>query len=361
MTQDVAALEALGFGPWFRERMDPGLARDFQLARVAAVDRDACLVNNGGREVVAHLTGKMKWAADSPLDYPCVGDWAQVQMLDEESFAVLHAVLPRKTQLQRKTSGKKIDFQLIAANVDAAFVVQALGEDFSLPRLERYLVMANQGGVEPVVLLSKSDLFPPEEVAAKAEQVRAALPGTPVLALSNQSGQGLEGVLGLMKPGKTYCLLGSSGVGKTSLINRILGQDAFATRTVRLKDEKGRHTTTRRYLLPLASGAMLIDTPGMRELGSLSVEEGISETFQDVELLAQACRFRDCTHSQEKGCAVLAALREGELSPARYENYLKLVRESSHNQMSYYEKRQKDKSFSKMVKSVMKDKGKGKR
>jgi len=361
MTQDIEALKALGLGPWFKEHIDSALAQDLQLARVAAVDRDACLVNNGQREVVAHLTGKMKWAADSPLDFPCVGDWAYVRMLDEESFAVLHAILPRRTHLQRKTAGKKIDFQLIAANVDAAFVVQALGGDFSLPRLERYLVMANQGGVEPVVLLSKSDLFSPGEVAARAEQVRAALPGTPVLCFSNQSGQGLDGILGFMNPGKTYCLLGSSGVGKTSLINRILGQEAFATRTARLKDEKGRHTTTRRYLLPLSSGAMLIDTPGMRELGGLAVEQGISETFQDIEELSQACRFRDCTHTQEKGCAVLAALRDGGLSPERYENYLKLVRESSHNQMSYYEKRQKDRSFSKMVKSVMKDKGKGKR
>eukprot|EP01022_Parablepharisma_sp_SALTPOND_P020535 TRINITY_DN3762_c0_g2_i1.p1 TRINITY_DN3762_c0_g2~~TRINITY_DN3762_c0_g2_i1.p1 ORF type:complete len:362 (+),score=105.19 TRINITY_DN3762_c0_g2_i1:487-1572(+) len=361
MQQDVAALEALGFGPWFQERLDPDLARDLQIARVAAVDRDACLVHSGRREVQAQLTGRMQWAADSPLDYPCVGDWAYVQMLDQVSFAVLHAVLPRRTHLQRKTAGKKIDFQLIAANVDVAFVVQALGEDFNLPRLERYLVMANQGGVEPVVLLSKSDLFPPGESAAKAEQMRAVLPGVPVLVFSNQSGQGLSDILGMMNPGQTYCLLGSSGVGKTSLINRILGQEAFATRTVRLKDEKGRHTTSRRYLLPLASGAMLIDTPGMRELGSLAVEEGINETFEDIQDLARACRFRDCTHSQERGCAVMAALREGGLSPERYQSYLKLTRESLHNQMSYYEKRQKDKSFSRMVKSVMKDKGKGKR
>ena len=361
MTQDIAALQAMGLGPWFEQRVDPTLARDFQIARVAAVDRDACLVNNGRREVLAHLTGKMQWAADSPLAYPCVGDWAYVQMLDQDSLAVVHALLERRTHLKRKTAGKKVDFQLIASNVDVAFVAQALGENFSLPRLERYLVMARQGGVEPMILLSKSDLYPPEEVAAKAEQVRGAMPGVPVLCFSNQSGQGLDDILGLMKPGKTYCLLGSSGVGKTSLINRILGQEAFATRTVRLKDEKGRHTTSRRYLLPLANGALLIDTPGMRELGSLAVEEGISETFQDVERLARACRFRDCTHTTEQGCAVQAALSEGELTPERYENYLKLIRESSHNCMSYYEKRQKDKSFSKMVKTVMKGKGKGNR
>lgn len=358
MHQDNEALQALGFGPWFRERVDPALAGDFRLARVAAVDKDSCLVHNGVKEVQAQLTGKMLWAADSSLDYPCVGDWVYVQLLDDDSFAVVHQIMPRKTSLARKTSGKKVDFQLIAANVDVAFVVQALGRDFNPKRLERYLVMANQGGVRPVVLLSKSDLFTPEEVVAKAEEIRAHAPDARIMAFSNLSQEGLGEVLGLMKPGSTYCLLGSSGVGKTTLLNNILGEGGFATREVRIKDERGRHTTSRRYLMSLPSGAVLIDTPGMRELGGLAVDQGLGETFREIYDLAEACRFRDCTHTTEKGCAVLAALRDDKLSAKRYENYLKMVRESSHNQMSYFEKRQKDKSFGKMVKSVVQNKGK---
>ncbi|MCB2226441.1 MAG: ribosome small subunit-dependent GTPase A [Desulfarculaceae bacterium] len=352
------ALEALGLGPWFRERLDPGLAGGFSLARVAAVDKDSCLVNTGTKEVQAQLTGKMLWAADSSLDYPCVGDWVYVQLLDDDSFAVVHQIMPRKTSLARKTSGKKVDFQLIAANVDVAFVVQALGRDFNPNRLERYLVMANQGGVRPVVLLSKSDLFSPEEVAAKTEEIRAHASDARIMAFSNLTGQGLDEVLGLMKAGTTYCLLGSSGVGKTTLLNNMLGEGGFATRDVRIKDERGRHTTSRRYLMRLPSGAVLIDTPGMREVGGLSVDEGLSETFREIQELAETCRYRDCTHTTEKGCAVLEALRDESLSVKRYENYMKMVRESSHNQMSYFEKRQKDKSFGKMVKDVMKSKGK---
>lgn len=354
MAQDREILAALGFGSWFQKRVDPAFDRDFEIARVAAVDKDSCLVNNGLGEVMAQLTGKMMWAADSPLDYPVVGDWVYAQILDEGSFAIVHEIMPRKSVLKRKTPGKKIDFQPIASNVDVAFVMQSLGEDFNPRRLERYLVMASQGGVEPVVLLSKADLFSPEEAEAKVNQVRADMPGVGVWTFSNLNGEGLDRVLELLLAGGTYCLLGSSGVGKTSLLNNILGEEAFATRNIRVKDEKGRHTTSRRHLIMLPSGAMLIDTPGMRELGSISVEVGISETFQEIDGLADTCHYRDCTHTTESGCAVLAAVQDGDISQKRYENYLKLVRESSHNQMSYYEKRQKDKSFGKMVKSVMK-------
>ena len=356
MEQEYRALEALGFGSWFQERVDQALARDFQIARVAAVDKDSCLVNNGLCEVMAQLTGKMMWAADSPLDYPVVGDWVYVQMLDDDSLAIVHEIMLRKTRLKRKTPGEKIDFQLIASNVDVAFVMQSLGEDFNPRRLERYLVMANQDGVKPVVLLSKSDLFSPEEAAAKANQIRTDMPGVMVRTFSSFNGEGLNDVLQLMTTGSTYCLLGSSGVGKTTLLNKILGEETFATRNIRVKDEKGRHTTSRRHLIILPGGAMLIDTPGMRELGSISVEAGISETFQEIDGLADTCHYRDCTHTMESGCAVLAAVRDGDISQKRYENYLKLVRESSHHQMSYYQKRQKDKSFGKMVKTAMKNK-----
>jgi ribosome biogenesis GTPase len=326
-----------------------------RLARVTAVDRGRYVVCNEQGEVPAELTGKFLHTAASSVDMPCVGDWVCVQYLDAESHATIHDLVPRRSFLRRKSPGKNIDYQMIAANIDVAFIVQSCHFDFNVRRLERYLVMVNEGQIEPVLLLTKTDMVSAEELERMLGHIRTAGITARIITLSNVTGEGVAQVQQLMQPGKTYCLLGSSGVGKTTLINHLLGRVELATGAVSGTGE-GRHTTTRRHLMVLDNGALLIDMPGMRELGILSAGEGLDDSFADIAALASSCRFADCSHSNEPGCAIRKAIANGELNAEHYQSYLKLKAESDFNEMSYLEKRQKDKAFGKMVKSVLKGK-----
>jgi len=352
----VKLSNTLGFDAWFREQADPDRLAAGEIARVTAAHRERYTVSRGQAEIPAEVTGKLMFSAESPLDFPAVGDWVSVQYFDDATGAIIDAVLPRKTVLKRKTSGKRIDFQLIAANIDIGLIVQALDADFNLRRLERYLVMLHDARIHPEVLLSKSDLLSPEQVADKIAAIHDLMPDVGVTVFSNKTGSGLEDVRALLPPHRTGCMLGSSGVGKTTLLNSLVGHDQFATRAIRDKDGKGRHTTTSRQLIRLPAGALLIDTPGMRELGNIAVEAGIEETFGEISALAGRCRFADCSHTQEQGCAILAALASGDISNERYESFMKLARESAFHEMSFLEKKQKDRRFGKMVKTVMKHK-----
>lgn len=349
-------IEELGFNGWHQDRVDSLKLVDKQIARVITVNKNSYIVSNGKSEVFAEITGKLMYSADSPLDYPAVGDWVYAQFLDDDTFAIIHEILPRESLLKRKVAGKKIEFQIIAANIDSALIIQSLDTDFNLNRLERYLVMVSEGNIEPVILLSKSDLLEPKRIGEKKTEIREAMPDIKTIDFSNLDEANLDKVEELLVPRKVFCLLGSSGVGKTTLLNRLVNQEMFETRPVREKDGKGKHVTTRRQLIILKNGAMIVDTPGMRELGSIDIESGLSETFSEIAELANHCRFNDCTHTQEDGCAVLAALDEGTLPKKRYQNYLKLRKEAEFHDMSYLEKRRKDKQFGKMVKSAMKHK-----
>jgi len=314
------------------------------------------VVQHAGGVIPAEVTGKLMFGAQSPLDFPTVGDWVQAQFLDDDAFAIIHAVLPRRSSLKRKTPGKRVEFQLIGANIDTALIMQSLDGNFSLNRLERYMVMAQQENIHPIFLLSKSDLASREQVDEITAGIRSRFEDLTMVLLSCHDAFGLEEIKALLEPAKTYCLLGSSGVGKSTLINCLLEKEQFATRQVREKDGKGRHTTTRRQLIMLPGGAMLVDTPGMRELGNIDVEKGLADVFDDIVHLAEECRYGNCTHTHEKGCAVLEALANGSITQGHYQNYLKLFKESEFNRMSYLEKKQRDKQFGKMVKSVMKNK-----
>ena len=356
MDQISNHIEALGFDKWFQDHVDPSAMKNFDLASGIAVQKDSYLVNNGENDVFAELTGKMLFSAASPIDFPAVGDWVLATFYDEGNFSIIHNILPRKSVLKRKTPGKKIDFQLIAANIDVAFIVQSLDTNFNLRRLERYLVMVTDRNIEPIVLLSKSDLLSAKDIENRVTEIHKIMPFLQVRPFSNQNEAGFKSVKGLLAPKKTYCLLGSSGVGKTTLINNLVGDAIFTTKTVRKKDAKGRHATTYRQLIKLKCNAMLIDTPGMRELGNFSVEKGIDETFAEIVALSEQCRFNDCTHLNEKGCAVLRAVEDGQIPANRYQNYIKMKKESIYNEMSYLEKRQKDKQFGKMCKTIMKHK-----
>jgi ribosome biogenesis GTPase len=288
------------------------------------------------------------------LDYPAVGDWVLANFYDENTFAIIHEILPRKSLLKRKTPGKKVDFQLIAANIDVAFIFQSLNENFNIRRLERYLVMVNESNIQPIVLLSKSDLLASEDIADKINDIQEAMPDLQVIPFSNENEFGLDSVREIMQPGLTYCLLGSSGVGKTTLLNNLIGEARFKTKIVSKKESKGRHATTHRQLIKLDWGALVVDTPGMRELANFSVTTGLEETFSEIIKLAEDCQFNDCTHVEEKGCAVLGAVENGLVSADRYQNYIKMNKESNYNEMTYLEKRKKDKQFGKHCKSVMK-------
>jgi len=345
-------LRDLGFDKWFEAYSDELLPADGGIARVSAVDRGSYLIRNESGEVPAELTGKLSYQVEDPANLPCVGDWVTAQYFDNDTAAVIHGVFPRRTFLRRKAAGANVDFQMIAANVDAAFIVQSCHFDFNPNRLDRYLVMAADGRVEPIVVLTKTDLITPDELKQKVAIVNSGRK-TRVLAVSNLTGSGFEDFRKELYPRRTYCLLGSSGVGKTTLINHLIGREAFDTRPVSGTGE-GTHTTSRRQLVVLSQGAMLVDTPGMRELGLVGAGDGMDAGFEDLVRLSAKCRYADCKHEQEPDCAVRAAVERGELSEDRHSNYLKLRKESEYYEMSYLDKRKKDKAFGRFIKSFKK-------
>jgi ribosome biogenesis GTPase len=347
-------LRNLGFDQWFQDKKAESQRPDCNVARVTAVHRGSYLIRNENSEVFADLAGSFVYSVESSIDLPTVGDWVLVQYHNDDTFAIIHGLIPRKTFLRRKTSGKKVDYQMIAVNIDYALIAQACDFDFNTRRLERYLVMVNEGHIDPILLLTKSDLVSSEKLEQRIFEVRQANIRCKIVPLSNMTGFGVDYVQKLLEPGKTYCLVGSSGVGKTTLLNHIIGRDLFKTNTVRAIDGKGRHTTAHRQLIVLEQGAMLIDTPGMRELGNIAVSAGLEESFADIRSLSTNCRFANCTHTKEAGCALLTAIEGGTLRKDRYENYLKLMKESEHNELSYVEKRQKDRNFGKYLKTAKK-------
>jgi ribosome biogenesis GTPase / thiamine phosphate phosphatase len=347
-------LTDIGFDSFFQEKRSEPHRSELSIARITRVDRDRYLVRNEHDEVQAEAAGKLLFSIDSSQDLPCVGDWVMVQYYNDDTNAIIHEILPRKTFLRRKSSGKTVDYQIIASNIDTAFIIQSCDFNFNLRRMERYLVMANEGHVEPVILLSKSDLINSEELEKRISEIRRARINAQIIAFSNMTATGLENVQQVLKKGKTYCLLGSSGVGKTTLLNHLLGREKFETNPVREKDGRGKHTTARRQLTILDNGALLIDTPGMRELGMIAVEASIDDSFAEINDLSGNCRFKDCTHTQEIGCAILMAVQTKELDEERYRSYMKLMKESEFHQMSYVERRKKDRQFGRMVKTVKK-------
>src|SRR5688572_1594694 len=276
-------------------------------------------------EQEAVLAGRLKHHADSRSELPAVGDWVVVRKRPDDERGSIVAVLPRRSRFSRRMAGQVTDEQVVAANVNVVFIVMALDADYSLRRLERYLILGRDSGAAPVVLLTKPDLA--DDLAARVAEVTAVAGDTPVHVLSPKFNEGIEQVAHYLTPGRTGALLGSSGVGKTTIINRLVGDDVRKTRSVRESDSKGRHTTSNRELVVLPNGGLLIDTPGMREIQLWDVGTAVRETFEDIDEVAAHCHFSDCRHREEPRCAVKQAVEEGRLPTARLESYVKLQEE----------------------------------
>ena len=320
-------LESLGWDANWAKQFGPFGEQGLVPARVTCEHREAYDVAGAPVEI----SGRFRHAHPQHTDWPAVGDWVAMAPRPEEGAATIHAVLARRSRFSRKAAGARTEEQVVAANVDVVFLVTSLDGDFNLRRIERYLTVAWDSGARPVIVLNKADLC--ADVDARIAEVENIAFGAPVAALSAATGHGLEALGALLTPGMTGAFLGSSGVGKSSLVNALLGTVRQTTQAVRADDSRGRHTTTNRELIPLPGGALIIDTPGMRELQIWADEDGLDTTFSDVEALASQCRFRDCTHTREPGCAVRAALEDGTLEPDRFRSYAKLQREIEYQEL----------------------------
>lgn len=349
-------LQKLGFDDWFQHQFKAKESEQFSVARVLQVNKNSYLIGNGKDEINAELTGKFLFGSESDIDLPTVGDWVVIQYFDDNSMGIIHDVLPRKSVLKRKSIRKSIGFQLLAANIDFAMIVQGADFDFNLNRLERYLIMIHESNIDPILLISKCDLVTDKQLSEITKSIKNSKHNIEYILFSNVTGMGMETIKKMLLPYKTYCLLGSSGVGKTTLLNNLLGEEFLKVNPVREKDKRGRHTTTHRNLILLDNESIFIDTPGLRELANFDVEKGLEETFEEFYELATDCRFSDCSHTHEKECAVLNAVENGTILKERYDNFIKLQKETRFHQMSYLEKRRRDKEFGKIVKQIMKNK-----
>lgn len=292
--------------------------------RVTAVFRDQCLLQFPDGERTAQVTGRFRFEAESRADFPAVGDWVNASV-EGPNGALVHSIEPRRSVLSRKSPGQTTEEQVLAANVDIAFIVTSFNDDFNARRLERYLLLAKEAAVEPVILINKSDMALADD--PRPAEAAALSRGLAVHVVSAVNGDGLDEISSRLKEGKTGIFLGSSGVGKSTLLNRLLGKDVQSTEAIRLSDSKGRHTTTSRQMFPLAGGGFVIDTPGLREIQLWSDASILPDVYEDIAAVAKRCRFRDCRHQMEVGCAVKEALDSGELSRDRWAGYTKLQKE----------------------------------
>ncbi|GGI13513.1 ribosome small subunit-dependent GTPase A [Gottfriedia solisilvae] len=334
-------LEQLGWKDVFGEKDQSTV-----VARVISEQRQIYKLHDGEDEWIGEVSGKFQFQAKVKSDYPSVGDWVVIEPLKGENKAIIQKVLPRMSQFSRQSAGDKTEEQVVAANIDYVFLVMALNNDFNIRRLERYLLVAYESGANPIIVLTKKDLC--DDLPSRIAEVDEIAFGIPVYTVNSTNGEGIEEVKNLVSEGKTVSLLGSSGVGKSTLLNALIGESKQITQDVREGDDRGKHTTTHRELFFLPTGGMVIDTPGMRELQLWGGEDHLSSTFSDVDELAKSCKFSDCTHEKEPGCAVNEAISNGLLDAQRLTSYRKLMRELA------YAERKQDASLARIEKDKWK-------
>jgi ribosome biogenesis GTPase len=318
-------LSDLGWDSSFEEHFRPFRDRGMSALRIVRENRGNYLGLNELGEFACEVSGKFRFESEGKSSFPTVGDWVAAVIRPEEKSATIHALLPRRSGFSRKTAGQVTEEQIVAANIDTVFIVTGLDDNYNLRRIERYLSLVWESGATPVVLMNKADLCP--SIEEKEEEVRSVAIGVDIHVLSAVRKTGLEALSPYLLPGKTVAFLGSSGVGKSTIINSLLGEDRLKVNDVSDSRSRGRHTTTFRELVLLPNGGMVVDTPGMRELQVWGQEDGLKQVFDDIEGLSLQCRFRDCGHELEPGCAVQAAIQDGSLDPSRFRNYQKLKRE----------------------------------
>ena len=358
-TSKTMRLEDLGYNNHLEKFRTDNKLHDFEIGRVIAEHKERYIVKTDKGEFEAEITGNIRFTAKGREDFPAVGDWVALITYDSD-FAIIHMILPRFSIIKRQAVGQIGEIQIIATNIDYAFLVQAVDRDFNINRLERYLTICNSSKVSPIIVLSKIDLINELQLSEILKNIKARIINVPVIAISNESQEGYKTIKEMIEKGKTYCLLGSSGVGKSTLLNNLSGKSIMRTDTISQSNNKGRHVTSHRELIILENGGILVDNPGMREVGIADSASGLEITFDRIVTLSQNCKFNDCTHTSEVGCSVLEAVEKQEIEKASYENYLKMEREKAHFESSVAERRKKDKDFGKMVKNYKKDMNKNK-
>jgi ribosome biogenesis GTPase len=332
---------------------------EFAVGRVTQEHRERYIVSTGEDEYEAEITGNLRFTADSRAAFPAVGDWVAMSLYDSNS-AIIHKVLPRKSLLERQAVDKTGEKQIISSNIDVALIIQSIDNNFNINRLERYLTICYASGIEPVLIISKIDLSSDAEIRSVMNDLEAREKRIKTILLSNISMKGMDEIMDFLQKGKTYCVVGSSGVGKSTLINNLLKKNILKTGAISESTNKGKHVTSHRELFVLENGGIIIDTPGMKELGMIENSDGVRTTFEEIFDLSLSCKFSDCTHTTEAGCAILEALNNGSIDKETLENFRKIVREQQRFQSTIAEKRKKEREFGKMAKSILKDKKKEK-
>ncbi|MGI9530187.1 ribosome small subunit-dependent GTPase A [Lutimonas sp.] len=345
-------LKDLGYNESLQSFREENNLASFQVGRVILEHKERYIVKSDRQEFDAELIGNLRYTADSRYDYPSVGDWVAFSEYDE-SKALIHAVYPRFSIIERKAVAKAGQVQIIATNIDVGLIVQAVDRDFNLNRLERYLTICNASKVSPVIVLSKKDLISDDRLQEIKRMIEQRIQEVPILFISNKE-HGVDAIKAFIRHGKTYCLLGSSGVGKSTLINSLEGKELMETNEISDSVNKGRHTTSHRELVVLKGGGIVIDNPGMREIGITDTQEGLEITFEAILEFSKDCKYRDCSHVNEDGCGILAALERGEIDEDSYANFRKMEREKQHFESDTLERKRKDKELGKLIKSVVK-------
>ncbi|HEX7493419.1 MAG TPA: ribosome small subunit-dependent GTPase A [Bacteroidales bacterium] len=352
-------LSDLGYSTEIGSFMRDNNLSEFTVGRVTQEHRERYIVSTGEDEYDAEITGNLRFTADSRAGFPAVGDWVAMSLYDSNS-AIIHKVLPRKTVLERQAVGKTGEKQIISSNIDVALIIQSIDNNFNINRLERYLAICYASGIEPILIISKIDLSSDAEIRYVMNNLETREKKIKTILLSNISMKGMDEIMEFLQKGKTYCVVGSSGVGKSTLINNLLKKNILKTGAISESTNKGKHVTSHRELFVLENGGIIIDTPGMKELGMIENSDGVRTTFEEIFNLSLSCKFPDCTHTTEAGCAILEALNCGSIDKETLENFRRIVREQQRFQSTIAEKRKKDREFGKMAKSILKDKKKEK-